>query len=90
MPDDSLVDLEFKEIKVIDHEDPEDKTEGTCLCECGKEFVYSVEYEENLRLINGFLVFRCPRCYAMCKHQVERLLKKDEKYEQKTPINAKG
>ena len=77
MPEDSLEALEFKEIKVIEHEDPEEKTEGTCRCECGKEFDYSVEYEENLRQVNGHLIFRCPRCYAMSKHQVMRLLKKE-------------
>lgn len=81
MPEDSLEAIEFKVIKVIDHEDPEEKTEGTCLCECGKEFMYSLEYEENLRQVNGHLVFRCPRCYAMCKHQVMSLLKKGNKDE---------
>jgi len=76
MSEDSLEALEFKKIKVIDHEDPEDKSEGTCLCECGKEFVYSVEYEENLRSVNGHLIFRCPRCFAMSTHQVLGILNK--------------
>lgn len=89
MGEDSLEALEFKTISVIDHEDPEKKTEGTCRCECGKEFVYSVEYEENLRQVNGHLVFRCPRCFAMSRTQVAGVLMKAEAYEQKTSSDAK-
>jgi hypothetical protein len=78
MPDDSLSSLDFKQMIAIETvEDAEGDEEGTVKCECGKEFMYSVHYEENLRQVNDGLVFRCPRCYAMCLHQVLGLLNKE-------------
>jgi hypothetical protein len=90
MPDDSLVPLEFKRITVIDTDDWEGAPEGTAQCECGKEFMYSVHYEENLRQVNGHLVFRCPRCYAMSDWQTLNVVKKKvEDYEQETRRSTK-
>jgi hypothetical protein len=83
MPDDSLVPLEFKKIILIETDDPEGAPEGTARCDCGKEFMYSVHYEENLRQVNGHLVFRCPRCYAMSDWQVRRILEAKKKEDKK-------
>ena len=91
MPDDSLVALEFKNITLIEATQGADEAEeGTARCECGKEFMYSVHYEENLRQVNGDLVFRCPRCYALSDRQVEKLIKTGrEQRERENSTNTK-
>ena len=86
MADDSLTPLEFKRITITDNSDGE----GEALCECGKEFMFSLEYEENLRQINDSLVLRCPRCYAMSAGQIRSILEKEVEDEQKTRRNTKG
>lgn len=80
MADDSLAPIQFKHMTVIAKHDPGvtgKYEEGEVLCGCGREFMYSIQYEENLRQINDSLVFRCPRCYAMSLEQTVGLLSKE-------------
>ena len=85
MADDSLEPLEFKRITIIQDDDDE----GEARCECGKEFMYSLDYEENLRQINDVLVRRCPRCYGLSAGQIRSILTESSKNEQKTRRSTK-